>query len=99
VPPALAAALQPLAGSVTAPYRLVARTVEATWIRVVTEDGRVTEETIPPGERREWASSGPFVVTVGNAGGVTLELNGQVLPPLGGRGAVIPRLILPPPRP
>ncbi|MEX2148185.1 MAG: helix-turn-helix domain-containing protein [Candidatus Rokuibacteriota bacterium] len=80
----------------TSPYRLVARAVEPTWIRVRTEDGRSTEETLPPGEVREWVSDRPFVLTVGNAGGITLELNGRELPSLGARGAVIPRLVVPP---
>ena len=86
-------------GSVASPYRLVARTQEATWLRVRTEDGRATEETVPGGEVREWVSNRPFVVTIGNAAGVALELNGQKLPPLGGRGVAIFRLILPPPEP
>jgi cytoskeleton protein RodZ len=88
--------LESVAGGVVSPYRLVARTNEATWIRVRTEDGRSSEENVPAGEVREWVSDRPFVVTVGNAGGVSLELNGRTLPPLGGRGAVIPRLVLPP---
>ena len=86
-------------GGVMSPYRLVARTVEPTWLRVRTEDGRATEETIPAGEVREWISNRPFIVTIGNAAGVALELNGRKLPPLGGRGAVISRLILPPAEP
>jgi cytoskeleton protein RodZ len=83
-------------GSVSSPYRLVARANETTWIRVRTEDGRTSEETVPGGEIREWVSDRPFVVTVGNAGGVSLELNGRALPPLGPRGVVIPRLVVPP---
>ena len=86
-------------GSVVSPYRLIARASEATWLRVRTEDGRTIEETIPPGEVREWISNRPFVLTVGNAGGITLELNGQKLPPLGARGAVVGNLVLPPPAP
>ena len=84
---------------VASPYRLVARAQEATWLRVRTADGRATEETVPAGEVREWISNRPFVVTIGNAAGVALELNGQKLPPLGGRGVAIFRLILPPPEP
>lgn len=80
----------------TSPYRLVARTNELTWIRVRTDDGRVTEENVPAGEVREWVSDRPFVVTIGNAGGVSFELNGRSLPSLGAKGAVIPRLVLPP---
>lgn len=84
------------AATFTSPYRLVARAVESTWIRVRTEDGRSTEETVPAGEVREWVSNRPFVLTVGNAGGITLELNGRVLPSLGARGVVITRLVVPP---
>src|SRR5262249_40329605 len=75
--------------------RLVVRAVEATWIRVQTDDGRVVEELLAAGVTREWTSGKRFVLTVGNAGGVELELNGQPLPSLGARGAVIHRLSLP----
>jgi hypothetical protein len=77
-------------------YRLTARTSDPTWIRVQTEDGRPSEETIPAGARREWVSNRPFVLTIGNAGGITLELNGRPIPPLGAQGQVISRLVLPP---
>jgi cytoskeletal protein RodZ len=87
-----------VAGGIVSPYRLVARTSEATWIRVRTEDGRISEENVPAGEVREWISDRPFELMIGNAGGVILELNGRALPPLGGRGIVVPRLVLPPPR-
>jgi cytoskeleton protein RodZ len=83
-------------GAVASPYQLVARMSEPTWIRVRMEDGRATEETVAAGETRVWMSRTPFVLTIGNAGGVALELNGRRLPPLGARGAVIARLILPP---
>jgi len=75
--------------------RLVAKAVEATWIRVETDDGRVVTELLPPGATREWTSGKGFVLTVGNAGGVRLELNGRPLPALGARGAVIRQLALP----
>lgn len=89
--------LEPATGlaGVTAPYRLVARTSELTWMRVRTEDGRTSEENIPAGEIREWVSNRPFVLTIGNAGGVALELNGRPVPRLGQSGAVIERLVLP----
>jgi hypothetical protein len=75
------AAIASLAADVASPYRLVARTTEPTWIRVRTGDGRSSEETLAAGEMREWVSEQPFVLTVGNAGGVSLELNGRMLPP------------------
>jgi cytoskeleton protein RodZ len=95
-PPPWLGDVQAATGGVASPYRLVARVSEPTWIRVRTEDGRSTEETVPAGEIREWVSNRPFVLTLGNAGGVTLELNGRTLPPLGPSGAVISRIVLPP---
>jgi cytoskeleton protein RodZ len=76
--------------------RLVARVRETTWIRVKTEDGKVSEETMSPGDVREWVSNRRFVLTIGNAGGLALELNGRPLPALGPSGVVIPQLIIPP---
>ena len=99
VPPAAAPATAPAPAAgvrgLGSPYRLIARTTETTWMRVRTEDGRTSEETIPPNEIREWVSNGPFVITIGNAGGVSLELNGRPVPRLGASGSVISRLVLP----
>jgi cytoskeleton protein RodZ len=81
---------------VSTPYRLVARVSEPTWIRVRTEDGRTSEETVPAGAVREWVSNRPFVITIGNAGGVSFELNGRSLPSFGASGTVISGLVLPP---
>ena len=81
---------------VSTPYRLVARVSEPTWIRVRTEDGRTSEETVPAGAVREWVSNRPFVITIGNAGGVSFELNGRSLPSFGSSGTVISGLVLPP---
>ena len=94
-PPPGAPGLDVLA-SVSSPYRLVARTSETTWIRVRTEDGRMSEENVPPGEVREWISNRPFTVSIGNVGGVSFELNGRTVPPLGPKGSVIQRVVLPP---
>ena len=100
VPPAGSRAWMPQVQSATSgvstPYRLVARVSEPTWIRVRTEDGRTTEETVPAGAMREWVSNRPFVVTIGNAGGVSFELNGRPLPSFGASGTVISGVTLPP---
>ena len=48
-----------------------------------------------PALEREWTSDRRFVLTVGNAGGIEIVLNGRPLPSLGARGAVIHRLSLP----
>jgi cytoskeletal protein RodZ len=79
------------------PHRLVVTAVQPTWIRVQTGDGRVAEALLAPGDTREWTSQTRFLLTVGNAGGVHVELNGRPLPSLGAPGTVIHRLALPAP--
>ncbi len=86
---------KPRASGEAARARLVARATEPTWVRVQTDDGTVVQELLPAGATREWVSSKRFVLTVGNAGGLALELNGQPIPPLGARGAVIQNLVIP----
>ncbi len=74
---------------------LVARVHEPTWVSVHPQDGVVSQELLEPGSVREWRSAGRFTVTVGNAGGVTLELDGVALPPLGDRGQVVREFKIP----
>ena len=82
-------------GPQPAGQRLLVRAVEATWIRVQVDEGQVAEELLQPGAVREWSAVRRFVITVGNAGGLEVDLNGRRIPPLGSRGAVIQRLVLP----
>ena len=83
----------------TGSHRLVMRAIEPTWVRVQIDDGAVAEELLPTGAVREWTAARGFVLTVGNAGGLEVDFNGRRLPPLGARGAVIQRLVLPPDKP
>jgi cytoskeletal protein RodZ len=84
-----------VAKTASGPQRLMIRAVDATWIRVQPDEGRATEELLPAGASREWSAERRFLVTIGNAGGVEVALNGKVLPPLGPKGTVIQRLELP----
>jgi cytoskeletal protein RodZ len=91
-------ATRPTAGAAaTGGQRLVIRAVEPTWVRVQTDEGRIAEELLPAGASREWAAEHRFLLTIGNAGGVELTLNGKTLPSLGAKGTVIQRLELPTP--
>jgi len=72
------------------------RAIEPTWVRVQIDDGQIAEELLPTGAVREWTAARRFVLTVGNAGGLEVDFNGRRIPPLGARGAVIQRLVLPP---
>jgi cytoskeleton protein RodZ len=74
---------------------LVLRAIDTTWVRIQPDGGAATEETLAPGAVREWRSAGRFRVTLGNAGGVELELDGRALPALGAAGRVARDVIIP----
>lgn len=95
VVPAPPAAPPPPAHSSAGAQRLTMKAVEPTWIRVQPDEGRPIEELLPAGASREWSAERRFLVTIGNAGGVEITLNGKPLPPLGAKGSVIQRLELP----
>jgi hypothetical protein len=62
---------------------------------VQADEGQVAEELLQTGAVREWTAVRRFTLTVGNAGGIEMDLNGKRIPPLGARGEVIQRLVLP----
>jgi cytoskeleton protein RodZ len=97
--PAEGAAPAPPAPPTPAERVLLMRAVETTWVRVQPDGGPPAEETLSPGAVREWRSVKGFRVTVGNAGGILLELDGRPLPALGGRGQVVHTTIPFEPRP
>jgi cytoskeleton protein RodZ len=76
-------------------HHLIVRAIEPTWLRVQVDDGQVAEELLQTGAVREWTATRRFTLTVGNAGGVELDLDGKRMPSLGAKGAVIQRLVLP----
>jgi cytoskeletal protein RodZ len=61
------------------------------WIRVVADDAVVQEGLMEQGETRFWEAARSIVFRTGNAGGVSLVLNGEDLGPLGDIGQVIER--------
>jgi cytoskeleton protein RodZ len=74
---------------------LLMRAIDTTWVRVRPDGGSATEETLSPGSVREWRSAGRFHLTLGNAGGVELELDGRALPALGASGQVVKDVTVP----
>lgn len=91
LPPPAASTAEAKPGS----HHLVVRAIEPTWLRVQVDEGQVAEELLQAGAVREWNATRRFTLTIGNAGGVELDLNGKRMPSLGAKGAVIQRLVLP----
>lgn len=70
--------------------RLALEATEDSWVTLEADDQTVVNEELPAGERREFEAAELFrFVTVGNAGGLRLTVNGVTLPPLGPTGKVI----------
>lgn len=81
--------------SASPPYSLRIEAKEPTWIRVVIDNQQQKDVLLKPGEKVEWTAQGGFNLTVGNAGGIRLTLNGKELPPLGKSGQVLRNVQLP----
>ena len=88
--------LQPESDATAQPtHQLTIEAKEPTWIRATIDEKKIKDILLQPGERIEWLAQRQFTLTVGNAGGVDLMLDGQQLPPLGRSGQVIRNLRLP----
>jgi cytoskeleton protein RodZ len=68
---------------------------EETWLAIGVDDQPVRSTLLKPGDSRTWTAQAAFTLTVGNAGGITVALDGQELPRLGGSGQVVRNLRLP----
>lgn len=77
-------------------FQLVAEALEPTWMAVQSDGGDQRQVLLRSGERVRFGADKGFVVTLGNAGGVKLSLNGERLPVLGKSGEVVRNLALPP---
>jgi len=74
--------------------RLEITTQDYVWINILI-DGRVGGAYLfGPKRKRAWAAKERFVVTMGNAGGATFQLNGKDIGSLGKRGAVVRNAVI-----
>jgi len=89
-------AAQPEPPPSTATHLLKVRAKEKTWVRVTIDGQRQRDTTLEPGQQVEWSAEEGFMLTLGNAGGVALNLNGKDLSSPGKPGQVMRDLRLPP---
>ena len=74
--------------------RLEMTTQDSVWINVLI-DGKISETHLfGPKRKRSWAANDRFVVTMGNAGGATFQLNGKDIGVLGKQGAVVRNAVI-----
>lgn len=70
------------------PLEVEVQAREMAWVRFVADDAPATEYTLRAGERRVVDANSRVRLTLGNAGGVVLRLNGASLPAMGQGGQV-----------
>jgi cytoskeleton protein RodZ len=79
-------------------FLLTAHALEPTWMAVRADGGQEREVLLQKGQTARFGAETGFSVTVGNAGGVELSLNGEPVPALGASGQVVRDLAIPSPR-
>ncbi len=82
-PPETAAAGTP------ANHTLTIAAEQRSWMRIWVDGEPFQDLLLRPGESRTLSAQTHFVITFGNAGGVSLTLNGEELPPVGSSGEVV----------
>lgn len=70
----------PIASS-AAPLVVVLRITEESWIRIFADGRRVFQGVVAAGAERTWTAQRELTVRVGNAQGVSVEVNGQPVQP------------------
>ena len=68
--------------------QLTIAATETSWVQVTIDGFQQKEALLQPGERVTWTAEREFRLTVGNAGGVSVELNGTPIDSLGPSGRV-----------
>ena len=69
--------------------------IEESWLSLALDDQPVKQYLLRAGDSRSWNALERFTLTVGNAGGITLSLDGRALPAIGRPGQVVRNLRLP----
>jgi cytoskeleton protein RodZ len=93
--PVVRSARQPPQPLSTSPHQLQIRAKEEAWLRLTIDGQRPRQFLLHPGQAHEWSAKREFTLTVGNAGGVALTLDGHEVPPLGKSGQVVRNIRLP----
>jgi len=71
---------------------LAVTAIDTVWLTITIDNVSQQEYIFPPGTRREWKALNDFLVTVGNAGGVSIFVNDDSIGVLGETGQVVRNL-------
>ncbi len=87
------ALLPPPPATSSSDLKLTVYAKQTTWVRIVFNDSLADEAVFAAGDVHSWQSKNNFYLKIGNAGGITLSLNGKVIGAAGAEGQVANLLI------
>lgn len=70
-------------------HNLEIEATQLTWVVVKSDEQDSNEALLQPGQRITWKAENQFLITLGNAAGVVIRLNGQPQGPFGKPGQVV----------
>jgi hypothetical protein len=70
--------------------------VERCWVKVQIDRAAFQEALLYPGDRVRWKAQDRIALTLGNAGGVRVVLNGKLQGPFGDKGQVVREIVFTP---
>lgn len=76
------------------PLVLELEATQLTWVVVKSDDEEPHEALLQPGQRATWKANDQFTLTLGNAAGVAVRLNGESRGPFGKPGEVVRDVVL-----
>lgn len=76
------------------PMLLELEATQLTWVVVKSDEDEPHEALLQPGQRATWEATSQFTLTLGNAGGVVVRLNGESRGPFGKPGQVVREVVI-----
>ena len=84
----------PVSTALADSLRLEMTTKDSVWINILI-DGKIGQTyLLGAKKKRTWAAKERFIITMGNAGGATFQLNGKDIGSLGKRGSVVRNAVI-----
>jgi cytoskeleton protein RodZ len=74
--------------------RLGVRALDDSWLQVKADNKVVFQNILKKGRLENWEANDRVDMVLGNAGGVQIEINGKIIPPLGKRGQVLKNIVI-----
>ena len=83
-----------VAAKKSSPIKLAIRAQENCWIQLHCDGKKIFEGILKKGMKESWNAKEKMKLSLGNAGGVEIELNDRILSPVGRKGQVVKDIII-----